>query len=226
MGKAENLLLVSQYHLQHEQSFLWNEIISYQICGGTRLYDFYDSYDGKAKNWLLWMQTHLTLDWEVAWNWIIFLQHWWQKSLTPHETAWHKHLLVLIFQSTFTHGFLKHEHLFVLISSSSTFLQSQWNISTNSVSFVSPICWGRSNINKQVMETLLYQQVRCGDIIFMNDWWTFVRNDTKLTQEQVNICLEWHKTNTRTSVSSQSNGNILNEDKSYAWSEHPSSITT
>ena len=59
----------------------------------------------------------------------------------------------VIFWSTFTHGFFRHEHLFVLISSSSTFLQSQWNISTNSVSFVSPICGGGSNINKWDAET-------------------------------------------------------------------------
>ena len=78
----------------------------------------------------------------------ILLQHWWQKLLTLHVTAWHEYFLALIFWSTSTHGFLKHEHLFVLISSSFTFLQSQQNISTNSVSFINPICGGRSNIGE------------------------------------------------------------------------------
>ena len=108
--------------------------------------------------------TNFTLDLQTRWNRIIFWQHWQQKSLTFHETTWRKHMLILIFWSTFTHGFFECEHLFVLISSLSTFLQSQQNVSTNSVSFVNPICGGgsniskmqRGNINKRDTETLNY----------------------------------------------------------------------
>ena len=67
------------------------------------------------------------------------------------------------------------------------------NISTNSVSFISPICGGGSKTLYIGAETsysrrrdiTLYQQVRCGDTTLMSDWWTFVRNDVKLTQGQV-----------------------------------------
>ena len=126
--------------------------------------------------------TNFTLDLQTRWNQIIFLQCWRQKSLTLHETPWRKPLLILIFRSTFTHESFKHEHLFVLISSSSTFSWSQQNISTNSVSFINPICGGRSKTLYIGAET---SYSRSRDTTLMSNWWTFVRDDVKLTQGQV-----------------------------------------
>ena len=131
----------------------------------------------------------------------IFLQHWRQKLLlTLHETAWHEYFLALIFQSTFTHGFFKHEHLFVLISSSFTFLWSQQYISTNSVSFVSPICGGGSNISGDTEMILTTSKTRRHYITSGDAEMILTTSKMRrhyIHERLINVCPEWHKTNTK-----------------------------
>ena len=149
-----------------KQSFLWNAIISHRWLSTVNLLIWNDV---KLSQWTHRQCIFCWLDlWWRRTLWFLWFLWWQGKELTitnANESyigfrsgmEMNNLLAALVPEIIDSSWNCMVWTLFVLISSSFTFLWSQQNISTNSVSFINPICGGGSKI--------LYNG---GDITLMN----------------------------------------------------------
>ena len=198
-SQTVHLFLLSRYVVAHKNFVIF--MIQQWQCNELTIAKWWSFIHSIAKQS---KQTNLTFNWQVLCNCIIFLQHHCQKSLTLHETAWCKPLLVLISWSTFTTQIFQTWALICPHLFSINFLVVPAEHIHKQCVFHQPHLWRQKYYKwdmetyKQDMETYKQDtetykfveaeviQARCGNVIS-----TSKMQRHHIHEWLMNLCLEW-----------------------------------